>query len=127
MRRDIRYRLDAPALFSWESAEGKRFEGKGITRDMSAFGAFILTPKCPPIDAPIQLEVVLPSLPGMKTVIRLSGEARVLRVVQISKDEGQSGFAVVSGDFSRWSLTTDQEESMFAYAENTESFGRNGH
>ena len=127
MRRDIRYRLDAPALFSWESAEGNRFEGQGITRDISVYGAFILTPTCPPIDAQLQLEVVLPTLAGMKPVVRVSGEARVLRVVHSSKDEGQNGFAVLSANFSRWSLTTDQEESMFAYAENTESFGRNGH
>jgi hypothetical protein len=64
LRREIRYRLDAPALFYWESAQHKRLRGEGVTRDISVFGAFILTPTCPPIDVPIQVEVVLPSLTG---------------------------------------------------------------
>src|ERR1700730_2156959 len=127
MRREIRYRLDAPALFTWESAHRKCLQGEGITRDISVIGAFILTPTCPPIDVPIQVEVVLPSLTGLKPVVRVSGAARVLRVDHSSKGEGENGFAVVSEDFSRWSMTTDQNESAFAFAEHTEALGRNGH
>ena len=127
MRRELRYRLDAPALFSWESAQHQRLQGEGITRDMSVFGAFILTPTCPPLDVAIHVEVVLPSLTGVKPVIRVSGAARVLRVDHSSKGEGENGFAVVSEDFSRWCMSTDQSESAFAYAENTEVLRRNSH
>lgn len=127
LRRELRYRLDAPALFSWESAEHKRFQGEGITRDISVFGAFIVTPTCPPVDVPIQVEVVLPSLTGVKPVIRVSGAARVLRVEHSAKGEGENGFAVVSEDFSRWSMSTDQDESAFDFAEKSEVFGRRAH
>ena len=126
MRREIRYRLDAPALFSWESPQHKRLQGEGVTRDISVFGAFILTPTCPPVDVPIQVEVVLPSLTGLKPVIRVSGEARVLRVDRSSKDGGKNGFAVVSEDFSRWSMTLSHGESAPRYAENAGVLRRNG-
>jgi hypothetical protein len=126
LRREIRYRLDAPALFYWESAQHKRLRGEGVTRDISVFGAFILSPTCPPIDVPIQVEVVLPSLTGLKPVIRVSGAARVLRVDHRSKGEGASGFAVVSEDFSRWSVSTDPTESAFTFAGNGGGLRWNG-
>ena len=80
MRKEIRYRLDAPAVFSWEGAGHKRFQGEGITRDVSIQGAFILTATMPPPDCPIQLDLLLPSLTGMKSMMRITGRARVLRV-----------------------------------------------
>src|SRR6266566_4797240 len=126
MRREMRYRLDASALFSWESAQHTRLQGEGVTRDISVFGAFIVTPTCPPIDVPIQVEVVLPSLTGRRPVIRVSGAARVLRVDHSSRGQGENGFAVVSKDFSRWNMSTDQSESLSECAENAEVVGRNG-
>ena len=114
MRREIRYRLDAPALFTWESGHHECLQGEGITRDISVFGAFILTPTCPPVDVPIQVEVVLPSLTGLKPVIRFNGTARVLRVDHSSNGEGENGFVVVSEDFSRWTITMSQNEAMDA-------------
>ena len=130
MRNEVRYQLDAPALFTWESAQHKRLQGEGITRDISVSGAFILTPTCPPVDVPIQVEVVLPSLTGLNPVIRVGGAARVLRVSRGSNGDGMNGFAVLSEDFSRWSMSTDRRESPSAFAENVEDtvlLGRNGH
>jgi len=126
MRREMRYRLDASALFSWESAQHTRLQGEGVTRDISVFGAFIVTPTCPPIDVPIQVEVVLPSLTGRKPVIRVSGAARVLRVDHSSKGEGENGFAIVSENFSRWNMSANQSESVSDCSENAEVLGRNG-
>ena len=126
MRREIRYRLDAPALFSWESAQHKRLQGEGVTRDISVFGAFIVTLTCPPVDVPIQVEVVLPSLTGLKPIIRVSGKARVLRVNHGSKGGRMNGFAIVSEDFSRWSMTMSQGESASGFAENAGVLARNG-
>ena len=126
MRREMRYRLDASALFSWESAQHTRLQGEGVTRDISVFGAFIVTPTCPPIDVPIQVEVVLPSLTGRKPVIRVSGAARVLRVDHRSKGEGENGFAIVSENFSRWNMSANQSESVCDCSENAEVLGRNG-
>jgi hypothetical protein len=127
MRREIRYRLDAPALFSWESSQHERLQGEGITRDISVFGAFIVTPTCPPVDVPIQVEVVLPSLTGPMPVIRVSGEARVLRVDHSLKGEGENGFALVSEDFSPWRMSTEQREPGSTFAETAVASGRNGH
>jgi hypothetical protein len=126
MRREMRYRLDASALFSWESAQHTRLQGEGVTRDVSVFGAFIVTPTCPPVDVPIQLMVVLPSLTGRKPVIRVSGAARVLRVDHSSKGDGENGFAVVSKDFSRWAMSTEQSESVSDCAEDAEVLSTSG-
>jgi len=127
LRRELRYRLDAPAFFSWESAEHKRLQAEGITRDISVFGAFIVTATCPPVDIPIQVEVVLPSLNGLKPVVRVSGAARVLRVEHSSKGAGENGFAVVSEDFSRWSMSTDEDESELDFAEKSAVVERRDH
>lgn len=127
MRREIRYRLDAPALFSWESGQHKRFQGEGVTRDISVLGAFILTPTCPPVDVPVQVEVVLLTLHGREPVIRVCGPARVLRVEHTWEGKGENGFAVVSKDSSRWSMTTSREESAPCFAESTVIRERNGH
>ena len=114
MRKEMRYRLDAPALFSWESGSHERLQGEGVTRDISVFGAFILTPACPPVNVPIQVEVVLPSLNGLKPVIRVRGSVRVLRVEHKSEGKMENGFAVVSEDFSHWSLARIKDESASA-------------
>jgi hypothetical protein len=113
MRKEMRYRLDAPALFSWESAHHRRLQWEGITRDVSALGAFIVTPTCPPVEASVQVEVVLPflTLMGAKTDIRIRGEARVVRVEHPSDDQGKNGFAVVREDLNHWDLATSQTES----------------
>ena len=127
LRRELRYRLDAPAFFSWESARHNRLQAEGITRDISVFGAFIVTATCPPVDVPIQVEVVLPSLTGLKPVIRVSGAARVLRVEHSSKGAGENGFAVVSEDFARWSMSADPDESAFDFFEQPLTLGRTDH
>ena len=111
MRKEMRYRMDAPTLFSWKNGHKKRRRGEGITRDISGFGAFILTPTCPPVNVPIQMEVLLPSLSGQKAVIRVRGTARVLRVEHQSDGKTENGFAVVSEDFTQWSLAKIKDES----------------
>jgi hypothetical protein len=39
-RKHLRYQLDFPAIFSWESSQRSRLQGEGITRDIGPFGAF---------------------------------------------------------------------------------------
>ncbi len=67
MRKNIRYRLDAPAVFSWEGARRRRFQGEGVTRDISIQGAFIMSATMPPPDCPVQVDLLLPSLTGVMT------------------------------------------------------------
>lgn len=112
MRTDIRYRLDAPAVFSWEGVGHKHFQGEGITRDVSVQGAFILTATLPPPDCSIHVDLLLPSIAGVKSIMRITGRARVVRVEHSSADSWMHGFAVVTDDRNQWDLLPMQTESQ---------------
>jgi hypothetical protein len=116
MRKDIRYRLDAPAVFSWQGGCRGRFHGEGITRDISVQGAFILSATLPPPDCPIQVDLMLPSLTGMSAAMRITGRARVTRVEDSAGGSWVRGFAVVTDDEHQWGLQTMQSESQFEFA-----------
>ena len=113
MRRELRYHLDVPALFSWQSESHKHFQGEGTTRDLSALGAFIMTSTCPPPRTQVQVEVVLPSLTGRKSGVRIRGEARVIRVEHPAGGHGESGFAVAREDMDQWNLAIAEDDSDF--------------
>ena len=108
MRKELRYRLEAPAIFTWENFQQKWLQGEGITRDISLLGAFILTPTCPPNLTSVRVELALPSLTGINADIRIIGEARVVRVQHASGGQGENGFAVMRFDLSNWDLLTNQ-------------------
>jgi hypothetical protein len=110
MRKEIRYRLDAPAVFFWEGGPHRKFQGEGVTRDISVQGAFILTATMPPPNCPIQVDLLLPSLSGVKAVVHISGRARVIRVQDPSANTRILGFAVVTDDLNQWGLTGMQCE-----------------
>jgi hypothetical protein len=113
LRRELRYRLEVPALFTWQSAHHKHLRGEGTTRDISALGAFIVTSTCPPPETQVQVEVGLPSLTVRKSGIRIKGEARVIRVEHPAGSDGENGFAVVREDMDQWSLAMPQDDSDF--------------
>jgi hypothetical protein len=110
MRKEIRYRLEAPVIFTWENFQNHCLQGEGLTRDISLLGAFILTPTCPPHRTVIRVEVALPSLTGIHADIHILGEARVVRVDHASRGRGENGFAVVRADLINWDLSTVQRE-----------------
>jgi hypothetical protein len=114
MRKDIRYRLDAPAVFSWEGARHRRFQGEGITRDISVQGAFILTATMPPPDCPVQVDLLLPSLTGVMTTMRISGKATVIRVEHPSTETWIHGFAVVTNELNQWDLMSLEDKPQGA-------------
>ncbi len=116
LRKDMRYRLDAPAVFSWEGARGRRFQGEGITRDISVQGAFILTATVPPPDCPVQVDLLLPSVAGFMSTMRISGTARVIRVEHPAAGAWVRGFAVVTEDQVQWGLTTLRDDSQLVLA-----------
>jgi hypothetical protein len=116
MRREMRYRLDAPAVFSWEGVRHRRFQGEGITRDISVQGAFILTATMPPRDCSFQVDLLLPSLTGVMTSMRITGKARVIRLEHPSKDTWIHGFAVVTDDLNQWDLMSLEGKPEFAHA-----------
>jgi hypothetical protein len=116
MRKEIRYRLDAPAVFSWEGMGRRKLQGEGITRDVSVQGAFILTTTMPPPDCPIQVDLLLPSLTGVSSTMRITGKARVIRVDHPASNAWIRGFAVVTDDLNQWGLQTMEGESEVALA-----------
>jgi hypothetical protein len=111
LRKETRYRLGAPALFSWEGANRKRFQGEGVTRDISVQGAFIFTLISPPVDCPIQLDLLLPPISGLSNIIRITGRARVIRAENRSGGVAANGFAVVTHDLSQWGLGSIRADS----------------
>ena len=78
LRQNHRYRLTAQVSFTWEFTSGDIHEGKGLTRDISKSGIFVLTPAAPPLDAAVLLEVILPlpETPGTK----LRSHGHVIRI-----------------------------------------------
>lgn len=116
MRKNIRYRLDAPAVFSWEGDRWGRFHGEGITRDISVQGAFILSATLPPSDCPVYVDLLLPSVTGISAVMRITGRARVTRVEYSAEDGWIHGFAVVTDDRDEWGLKTMPSEFQCEFA-----------
>ena len=70
----------------------------------------------PPPDCPVQVDLLLPSLTGMKAMMRITGKARVIRVEHPSTDAWIHGFAVVTDELNQWGLMTMQGESDIALA-----------
>jgi hypothetical protein len=79
LRRSIRYRLSAPALFMWAPKDGKPRSGKGVTRDINTLGVYVQTDALPPVGARVQMEIVLPKLADSSPGMHLQGEGIVLR------------------------------------------------
>ncbi len=94
LRRRVRHRLAAEAVFTWRSAEGGWLHGEGVTRDLSVGGAFLFSLTSPPVGATIHLDVLLFPLEGGTRSLRLKTEGTVIRV-EHGSDVGNEGFAVV--------------------------------
>lgn|SRR5260370_40123627 len=99
LRKRVRHRLSADAVFTWESAERMYLHGEGVTRDVSSSGVYIFSLTCPPVGATIQLEVLLFALASGARTLRLKTDATVIRVEHGSA-AGEEGFAVVQEGLS---------------------------
>ncbi len=91
-RKATRYPVRAPVFFTWRETRGPRLRGEGLTRDISASGAYVLTVARPPMHAVLQLEILLPR-PSGKGETRIKGRMVVLRVDGERGSRGESGFA----------------------------------
>ena len=110
MRKGIRYRLDARAVFFWEGGPHGRFQGEGITRDISVQGAFILTVTMPPPNCPIHVDLFVPSISGREATVRITGNARVIRIQHHVTNTWIHGFAVVTDDLNQWGFQAIKDE-----------------
>ncbi len=98
-RRAIRYRMSTSVVFRWEGPDNELFQGEGVTRDMSVAGVFVLTATCPPPNAVVQMEVLLPVSDGASKV-RMKSDMTVMRVEHDIADTKQSGFSAAGKRFS---------------------------
>jgi len=98
-RKAIRYRMSTAVIFRWSGPDNERFQGEGVTRDMSVAGVFVLTSTCPPPNAFIQMEVILPFLDGVSNA-RMKSEMTVLRVEHDIAESKRSGFSALGAGFS---------------------------
>jgi len=89
-RNSLRYRLPATVVFSWENDQGRRFQGEGAAGDMSVAGAYVYSSTCPPIEARVLMEVLLPKANG----VAIRAEGAVVRVEHGSSGTTSSGFAL---------------------------------
>ena len=98
-RKVVRYRMRTAVIFRWNGPDNERFQGEGVTRDMSVAGVFVLTATCPPPNAVVQMEVLLPLLDGVSNA-RMKSEMRILRVEHEIAENKRSGFSALGGGFS---------------------------
>ena len=91
--------MSTPVIFRWKGPDNERLQGEGVTRDMSVAGVFILTAACPPPNAVVQMEVLLPVSDGASKV-RMKSDMTVLRLEHDIADNKRSGFSAVGKGFS---------------------------
>jgi hypothetical protein len=97
-RRVKRYRMSTAVIFHWKGPDNKRFQGEGLTRDMSVDGVFVLTATCPPANAVVHLEVLLP-LSDRASKAQMKADMTVLRVDHEISGNKRSGFSAVGKGF----------------------------
>jgi hypothetical protein len=91
--------MNATVIFRWDGPESGHYQGEGVTRDMSAAGAFVLTATCPPPNSVIQIDVLLPISDGGSKAL-MKADMTVLRVEHNAAGSKRSGFSVVGKGFS---------------------------
>ena len=75
-----RYRIAAPVRFKWCTSSGDWRMGKGITRDVSDSGLFVLAYPVPVPGASIKVIVEIPHMGVLDSPIVLYGEGIVTRL-----------------------------------------------
>jgi hypothetical protein len=91
LRKSRRYRLSAPATFSWEGSDGRVQEGTGMIRDISDRGVYVAGKVAPPFGALLEVKVHLRSFELGGSSVELCGEGTVVRIDR--ETEHVSGFA----------------------------------
>jgi len=91
-RKLTRYPLNVPVFFTWRGKGGPLLRGEGLTRDISASGAYVLSMASPPLRAVLKVEFALPR-PSGKGQTRIKGKLVVLRIDRNAKAGKRVGFA----------------------------------
>jgi hypothetical protein len=92
-RKIARYKLCLPLVFKWTDESGTHMQEAGFTRDISTRGLYVSCVKCPPINATLLLQIVLPSKAEARSRgLRLDATVQVVRV---ATEIEEKGFAAV--------------------------------
>jgi hypothetical protein len=92
-RKHIRYRLNAPVSFIWRDEREVQHEGTGETRDVALGGVFVFARTCPPLEAPVHVELLLPKLTSEARPLLVQGDGQVIRVEPGGPNGTGGGFA----------------------------------
>lgn len=90
--------MSVPVIFTWEQPEGGSARGEGITRDVSANGAYIFSASCPPANAMVNIEIQISQFPDAPTVL-MTARMQTRRVDHTESEEEEVGFAVAGKGF----------------------------
>lgn len=90
--------MNTAVIFNWKGPDNQRFQGEGTTRDLSVEGVFILTATCPPVNALVRVEVILPLSDGVSKA-QMKADMTVLRVDHDLAGNKRSGFSAVGKGF----------------------------
>jgi hypothetical protein len=96
-RKAVRYRLAVPLVFRWQGSGHNCLQGDGLTRDISATGAYVLAATSPPANALIDVEIYLLGFRERK--LRIKARARVLRVEDSVMASRRLGFSLEGDGF----------------------------
>lgn len=93
-RSAIRYSLSARAVFTWRDSSGNLQESRGVTRNVSPKGAYILAPRSPVNGSSLSISIFLPPMGSESRTLCIETEGHVVRTD--AAVEGNVGFAVSS-------------------------------
>lgn len=98
-RRQIRYPLRTPVVYRWLDESGLQRRARGLTRDISEAGAYVVSSQCPPKGEFVQLTFKLLKLheqqtPRKREHLEMGGE--VVRIDFADVVGAAVGFAVRS-------------------------------
>ena len=94
LRKDVRYTLQVPVLYTWKNMDRNEQHLQGRTRDISVSGAFIWAAVCPPEGMAVKVDMVLALVPDAVRSLRLNATGRVVRCEQPASEGAMGGFAV---------------------------------
>jgi hypothetical protein len=97
-RKDNRYQIGVPVIFSWKDVNEVRQQAVGLSRDISVRGAFVFTTSPPPLEARVKLKICLPLVGEAVQPAHFYGQGKVVRV-DIADGETRGGFAMVGKPF----------------------------
>ena len=114
-RTNIRYQMNANAIFTWKGPGRARLRAEGMTHDISPQGAFIFASSYPPVDTTILVDIFffLSTSPASAPQLRIRAEARVLRIDH-KGDQRMNGFAIGNSHFRFWPPTLSESDSDVA-------------